>query len=536
MLAHAHTMLPLLATLIQILASSLLQEMEDEEKSVLLHQLMQLRNVSIHLVNNIINSNPNNDDSIILVLGALVKNSNVTIQKIAVNELLKRLNMVVTSTNKAEEIIALTYALGNSGSKLAIHALLSSLQNDDVDIQIAAIRSLGYHLDQSVVQETIMISLASTDEDKILEEILMILIDAYDSMIVTNPSEELLNAIISCTVKLNNPNLYALFEKYLQKINSNVEDYMNLLKQQHNYGEVSRDLVNDTNGVDSRVKRGSDWDAYNSDYDVVASYSQRRSDVLTYPYHKAYIWGDTHGVDKLNLKVGVGGFIGASCKRLKVFVKAAAKVQVFKRSYNLAHLEYSDHASGRALYHKVYVQLGSNVIKNTYKTYAINSCMKNSKNLWSSGDFVIFNLRFNIWVFVGTIGVYVKGSVGSRGDVNLCTCPGAVKACGNIKPSLTMRVSGGASASLLVSHVHVVMLAIVLIFIFQFLVRGGIEISATITYFVKPELCLEGLAGSTCGVRTCASLYHGLTDSYIDIYPWYQTRTFRRWRVITLQY
>ena len=445
-----------ITTLIQILASSLLQELEDEEKSVLLHQLMQLRNVSIHLVNTIINSNPNNDDSIILVLGSLVKNSNVTIQKIIVNELLSRLNVVINSTNNTEAIIGLTYALGNSGSKLAIHALLSSLQHDDVDIQIAAIRSLGYHLDQLIVQEALMISLASTDEDKILEEILMILIDAYDSMMMTNPNEKLLNAIISCTVKLENPNLYELFEKYLQGINSNIEDYLKLLKQQHNYGEVSRDLINDTNGVDSRVKRGSDWDAYNSDYNVVASYSQRRNDVNTYPFHKAYIWGDTHGVDKLNLKVGAGGFIGASCKRLKVFAKAAAKVQVFGRSYNLAHLEYSDRVSGERLYHKVYVKLGSNVVKDTYKTRSVLSCVKTYKTLWYSGEFAIFNLKFNIWVFVGTIGVYVKGSVSSRGDINFCICPGTVTACGNIKPSLTMRVSGGASASLLVSHKYIV--------------------------------------------------------------------------------
>ena len=459
--------------MIQILASSLLQDLEDEEKIVLLHQLMQLRNVNIHLVNTIIDSNPNNDDSIILVLGALAKNSNGTIQKIVVNELLKRLNIVITSTNNTEAIIALTYALGNSGSKLAIHALLSSLQNDDIDIQIAAIRSLGHHLDQPIVQEAIMILLALTDEDKILEEILMILIDAYDSIIVTNPSNELLNAIISCTVKLNNPNLYALFEKYLQKINSNVVDYLNLLKQQHNYGEVSRDLINDTNGVDSRVKRGSDWDEYNSDYDVVASYSQRRGDVLTYPYHKAYIWGKTYGVDKLNVKVGAGGFVGVggfngaggvpifyylinANKRTKVFAKAVAKLQVFWRSFSLVNLEYSDRTSGdNALYKNVFVKLGSNVIKNIYKSYTINSCKNNNENLWNSGEYTVFHLKFNIWVFVGTIGVYLRGSVSSRGDLNLCICPAKESACGNVVPTLTARVSGGASASLLVSYKYI---------------------------------------------------------------------------------
>ena len=443
----------------QILASSLLQELDNEEKSILLHQLMQLRNTSLHLVNTIINTNPSDNDDIILVLGAMVRNSNATIHNIVVNELLKRLNMAITSTNNTDTLITLTYALGNSGSKLAIHSLLSSLQHDDIDVQIAAIRSLGHHLDQTIVQKAFVISLALTDEDKVLEEILMILIDTFDSMILTNPSKEILDAIMSCTIKLENPNLYELFAKYIQKLHrDDVEEYVSLLRQQHNYGEVSRDLISDIDGIDSRVKRGSDWDAYNSDYDVVASYSQRRSDVTTYPYHRAYIWGRSYGVDKLSLKVGAGAFIGAYCqtnanKRFKAFAKGAAKVQVFSRTFNLAHLEYSDHTPGNnSLYHKVYVKLGSNVIKNTYQSYYISSCQNNNINLWNSGEYTVFHLQFNIWVFVGTVGVYIRGSVSSRGDLNMCTCPAKLSACGNVKPSLSVRVGGGASASLLVSH------------------------------------------------------------------------------------
>ena len=446
----------LLSLLIQILASSLLQELEDEEKSILLHQIMQLRNPSLHLVNTIISTNPSNDDDIILVLGALVRNSNTTIQNIVVNELLKRLSMVISSTNNTDALISLTYALGNSGSKLTIHALLSSLQHDDIDVQIAAIRSLAYHLEQPITQKAFIISLALADEDKVLEEILMILIDAFDSMILTNPNKEFLDAIVSCTIKLKNPNLYELFAKYIQKMHrDDAEEYLNLLKQQHNHGDVTRDLISDVNGVDSRVKRGSDWDEYNSNYDVVASYFQRRNDVTTYPTHKAYIWGRTYGVDKLNLKVGAGTFIGAYCqinanKRFKVFVKGAAKVEVFGRTFNLAHLEYSDHTSGNYLHHKVYVRLGSNVIRNTYNSYPIGPCESNNRNLWNSGEYTVFNLQFNIWVFVGTVRVYIRGSVSSRGDLNLCTCPSNASACGDVKPSLSLRVGGGASVSLLV--------------------------------------------------------------------------------------
>ena len=414
---------------------------------------MQLSNVSLHLVNAIINTNPSNDDSIILVLGALGRNSDVTVQNVIVDELLKRLKVATTSTNSTEVLSTLTYALGNSGSKLAIHALLSSIQHDDIDVQISAIRSLGYHLDQPIVQDAFIVSLTLTDEDKVLEEILMTFLDAFDSMILTTPSKELLNAIVNCAIKLENPNLYELLIEYLQKIDVDVEVYLNLLKQQDNYGEVDREHISDTNGIDSRIKRGSDWDEYNSDYNVVASYSQRRSDVTTYPYHRAYIWGKTYGVDKLSLKVGAGAFIGASCyKRFKVFAKGAAKAEVFGRTFNLAHLEYSDYTSNNYLYHRVYVKLGSHVAKNVFTSKYIGYCHNNQKNLWSTSEYQVFDLRFDIFVFVGTIGVYIRGYVSSRGDLNLCACPSKVSACGNVEPSLSLRVGGGASASLLVSH------------------------------------------------------------------------------------
>ena len=118
---------------------------------------------------------------------------------------------------------------------------------------------------------------------------------------MTTPSQELLNAIVSCAIKLENTNLYELLIKYLQKIDVDVEVQLNLLKQQDNYGEVDREHISDPNGIDSKIKRGTDWDKYDSDYDVVANYSQQRSDVITYPHHKAYIWGKTYGVAKLNL-------------------------------------------------------------------------------------------------------------------------------------------------------------------------------------------------------------------------------------------
>ena len=437
-----------------------MQQLEDDEQSVLLFQLMQLKNASLHLVNAIITAKPSSNDGIILVLGSLGRNSDFNIQKIIVDELLERFYTASTLINNTEALVTLTYALGNSGSKLAINALLSNLQHEDIDVQISAIRSLGYHLDQPAVQDGFMTSLTLTNEDKVLEETLMIMADAFNSKILINPSKKFLNAIISCTMKLENPNLYELLLKYLHKLDNIGVEKKNLLKQQHNYGDAKCELISDINGVDSRVKRGSDWDEYNPDYDVVASYSQRRSDVITYPHHRAYIWGKTYGVDKLNLKVGVGAFIGAYCqpnadKGFKVFAKGAAKAEVFGRTFNLAHLEYSEYTSNNYLYHRVYVKLGSHVAKNIITSYNISSCHKYQKNLWSTSKYQVFNLKFNIFVFVGSIGVHIRGYVSSHGDLNLCACPSKVIACGNVEPSLSLHIYGGATVLLLVSHNYI---------------------------------------------------------------------------------
>ena len=61
-----------------------------------------------------------------------------------------------------------------------------------------------------------------------------------------------------------------------------------------------------------RHRRDSDWDAYNSVYNAVASYSSRRSDVLMYPQHKAYLYSKKIGVSKLYALFAAGGFVGAA--------------------------------------------------------------------------------------------------------------------------------------------------------------------------------------------------------------------------------
>jgi len=428
--------------------------LSQDERDALLHQLAHLNNAESHLVDTIINVSPSNDDNLLLILGALARNNDADIQNKVVKELIRRLNVAKSTGNSSEVVVFINYALGNTGSRLAIDALLSSLIHDDIDTQISVIRGLDVHLDQPAVQQALITLLTLSTEDAILEEVLLLLKDAFNNKVLQNPSKELLNATVDMTIRLENANLYELLIQYLTLVGtSDAKEMINIVMHQNNYGDVIHEHVSNETG-DLRIKRGSDWDSTsNSVYNLVASSYQRRYDVIAYPTHKAYLWGDKYGVNKLNLKVGVGAFVGAYCGgraiRLKVFAKGVTELYVLGKTIKIAHLEYSDYTSGNKLVHRVYVKLGRSVRKNVYEKYDL-SCRNFKTTLWDTSA-TIFRFQKPFFVYVAIIHFFIQGTVSTTGTVGACMCPLELKACANIKPSVHLRVTGGAEANLLVS-------------------------------------------------------------------------------------
>ena len=96
--------------------------------------------------------------------------------------------------------------------------------------------------------------------------------------------------------------------------------------------------------------------------------------------------------------------------------------------------------------------MGAFVAKSDFGSIKIYSCNNINKNLWNTGVYTVFNSKFRIFVFVGTLSVYLRGYISSRADIDLCLCPSKVYASGNVEASLNLQVNGGASASLLVRH------------------------------------------------------------------------------------
>ena len=444
-------------THMQILGSLLNRPLSEDERDTLLHQLVQVNKAGPDLIDTIISTNPSNEDSLILALGALARNNDIAIESRVVKELLRRLS-VAKLTGDNNQVIAINYALSNTGSRLAIDALLSSLGLDDVDTQISVIRGLDVHLDQPAVQQALIVLMEMSTEDAVLEEVLRILKDAFNNKVLQDPSKELLDVIADMAIKIENANLYELLIQYLKLVGTNeTQVIINTIMQQHNYGQLTNENTSNAPS-DSRIKRGSNWDSTSSSYyNLVASYSQRRSDVLNYPTHKAYIWGDSYGISRLNAKVGVGAFVGAYCNgniiRFKVFGKAVTQVHVLGKDYSIGHLEYADYTTDTYLYHKVYVKLGSSVLVNVNNRYDL-SCRSSQRTLWDVSR-TVFNYRYPYFIFVATITFYVRGTVGTACTAGVCMCPLSLTACANLRPSITLRVTGGAQAGLLVSLVFI---------------------------------------------------------------------------------
>ena len=439
----------------QILGSVLTKSIEKDERDILLHQLAQISNAGPELVDTIININPSNDDGLLLVLGALARNNDPAIQNVVVGELLRRLDAVKSSTNNTKLIILLNYALSNTGSKLAIDSLLSSLDHDDIDTQISVIRGLGVHLDQPNVQKALVILLNGTEEDKVLEEALVILKEALDNRILVSPNKNLLDTIMKTAVKLKNPNLYALLIQYLTLVGTDgAQKHINILRRQHNYGPVVHDQVSDN----ARIRRGSsDWDEYNSNYDTVANYSQRRNDVREFPSHLAYIKGKKIGTKGLRIRTGVGVFAGAhwsdTNKRLKFYSKVTAEVDVLGETFDVMDIEYTGSINNFKLHKSIYMKVGRDVfLSEDSEEEDFSGCEGSGKlDLWTRGSIKIFEFEASAFVYAAVLNFNVKGTLNPSAEVCICLSPLELRACVNVQPTITLLVTGAGTSTFLVS-------------------------------------------------------------------------------------
>ena len=263
------------------------------------------------------------------------------------------------------------------------------------------------------------------------------------------PSLSLQMSLVAATLQLGDVEFAELVLSFIENFgNQRTEKLVVVLEQAIAEGKESR--------VQTRGKRGTDWDEHNSDYNIIASQSSRAADVRNYPSHRAFIHGETLGISKANIKVGFGIFMGMNryCPNFKAFGKVAAEANVLYWSWDLISAEVLLEKRNDILHSKFYFKVLSNVLFDYNNEFNFNNCYRPSPKSYSSNRYSLRRVSYRIFVYVGSLTLYiqphVQGHIVSRRE--LCTNGLGLGARVEIEPRISFTIEGGVTGSLLVRH------------------------------------------------------------------------------------
>ena len=382
-------------------------------------------------------------DSLLLAYGALASSTSSRVQQRIVLFLKRRLIQQM-ELNDTTNTVHLLHALGNTGSKLIVNLLMDYLmRGTSIEIQLAAIGAMRKLTAQESVQEAFVTILESNPQEVFIEAIAKTLFTGQEHSHVMgmhiNENPRLLNALVTSSLEFsNNTELHQLVHSYLELVNTAESRRLGKLLEQP---------------VTYRVRRGStfDWDTSDSRYNLVSPYSSRRSDVTSYPTHRAFLWERKLGTSQVNVQLAAGAFAGVrDLSNAKVFGKAIAKGNLFGRSRTIAE------AFAEALYQnggiriKLYAQINGNVLININSYTSLRSgCFTRTAPVHSS-QYRIIRFTHSIWVYAGTIDFTVGLNAYLDCDLRGQLCINGASVDGSISLTPRARVVPEGSASLTV--------------------------------------------------------------------------------------
>ena len=419
-----------------------------------------------HLRNPNANLNANISDQLLLVYGSLATKGSEEVEVRVMNYL----NTVSSSINSQSDpdlsrSILVVHALGNTGSESSLTVILSflnrSAQHSELkEMKLAVIDALSKLTDKDTVLTVLEDFLVPETSDS--EEYVAAVIETLDhgfeyvesrrqqvdEYITYLTSHTILYSIVRVSASINSTDLHMMVVDYFKKINS--KDLL---------FEI---LERESTIPGGRAKRQtSDWDSSsNSDYNYIASLSTRRSDVNTYPRHRAYITSKTIGISKANIKIASGYFagIGTHCDRMKAFARGIVKATVLSRSATLADLKFQLTASTTSISISLYARVGTNTLLDFGFNRALSShCRADSRPLGRYRR-TLFRFRIPVSVFGVplTISIALRGQLDINFNTNVCigrTGTEASGALGALTFRLGVTIEGSVSASLLVSDI-----------------------------------------------------------------------------------
>ena len=410
-----------------------------------------IRNASPALLTeleNELNSTDNHLDSLLLAYGALASDTTVESEQRIVTFLLNRMEEAPRS---AMTMIHYIHALGNTGSPFALDTIISFHNHSDLEVQLTSISAMQKLINDSLVDETlysILLSLPTSYEHVVAIAETLSEGSKYleEKDIDYTPSVELQTALVASAVQLGDVELAELVLSFVETFETPESEGLVEALDHFITTELSQ----------NRERRGTDWDASNSDYNVVSSQGSRTADVRNYPNHRAYVWGKTLGISQVNLTLGAGYFLGyhPTSPNVKIFGKVIARANLLHWSWNIFHAEVLLEKTNTQVRRKVYFKVLNNVRANSDWTisWSGTSCAAIPRRTISTTRYSLGRYSYRIFLYVATLTLYVQphvqGHIDARAEI--CANSSTVRAFGSIGPRVTFTVTGGVTGNLLV--------------------------------------------------------------------------------------
>ena len=346
-------------------------------------------------------------NQLILSLGTLGHHTNVE------DKIVRYLSMKLTTADTPEEISVFIHALGNTASKKIIPILDPFIS--DATYQAYAIDALrGVSMDDAVEKEFTTVVSESLHPQVVLEVVESLMfpfktsIYSYKIKKERIVREELKSALIKAGIKYNEDELTDSLKQYFTAINDG--NSVKMLKQ----GLKSSDV-----NTSSRGKRGSSFWASHSDsnYNLIESLAQRRSDMKTYSLNRGYLWAKKIGSPKVYANVVAGGFGGMGYAGIKLYARAKLSLYAWSSSYTGLDVLFSytqtfpDNESDSTLTYRHYIKIVGYTLLNDY--YSTTDNYKYTRSWHKSVR--VFSTGYSFWIYVGilrlTLSGYISGTM-----------------------------------------------------------------------------------------------------------------------------
>ena len=380
-------------------------------------------------------------DALLLSLGVLASRAQQDVEVAIANFLIEHLQ----NSTDTSALVHLLLAMGNTGSKHVVTTILSYLDHETSDVQEASILALVKFTYIQEVQDALQGLLASNPDEEIISKITHTLIkgqlyaEGIDINIEVDSSHPIFSTLVTVVLNTNDTDLINQVSVYMRKAGG--EQALEFLDQLH-----------------TRLRRGTDWDAHNSDYNCVASQQSRASDVTSYPKHQAYIYGKRLGNSDVNLQVGGGAFVGIStnCNNMKGFARACARANFFNTRRDLAEIEFKVVKTGATINGRAYLEFGGNVLRNYQQSVDTTRCFSYDRSLYQTRR-RIFSFTYSFWVYVGTVDASISLylSINVNFEAELCASLNLNELLSSttaIVPRVSLTLDGSASYTFVVSQ------------------------------------------------------------------------------------